>query len=379
MENAVTYDWDGPDSSIMINPRYSQEEKDKFEKILQAAADWPGHIWLSTSGFSAVKWVGLSKPAILSSAMAVNEHLNSNEKDKWIQILPDFHVGGMGIYARAYLSGASVLDYNQGNPGKWNAARFVDYIDHHQGTLTALVPTQLYDLVHEELISPKSLRAVIIGGGRVDPELYQHAIRLGWKILPSYGLTECASQVATAEIGSWNKKEIPKLKILSHLKANNIEGKLAFSGESILSLYAILKDDSVQLWDPKIDGWFVSEDRGSYQDGYLEIQGRVDSIIKIGGENVDMDRLESTLHNIRLKAGFKEMMTLVAFPDERLGFVVHLVVEGKEKDVKPILEQFNNTVLPFERIRHYHFVDEIPRNHLGKIVRADLLKIVRDV
>lgn len=331
METSITFDWESSNSSILINPRYPKEEKAKFEQILKLATDWPGHIWLSTSGSSTAKWVGLSKPAVLSSAMAVNEHINSNEKDKWIHVLPDFHVGGMGIHARAYLSRATVFDYKQDHPGKWNAATFIDYINQHQGTLTALVPSQLFDIVHAGLKSPKSLRAVIIGGGRVDPELYLQAVKLGWKILPSYGLTECASQVATAEMGSWNKKKFPKLKILSHLQAKTIEGMLAFTGESVLSLYAIFTSESIELWDPKIEGWFVSEDRGSCKNDYLEIEGRVDSIVKVGGENVDMDSLESTLQNIRLKSGFHEMMTLVAFPDERLGFAVNLVIEGRKR------------------------------------------------
>ena len=40
------------------------------------------------------------------------------------------------------------------------------------------------------------------GGGALDPSLYKQARDLGWPLLPSYGLTECGSQVATASLSS---------------------------------------------------------------------------------------------------------------------------------------------------------------------------------
>lgn len=379
MENPrLIFDWESSDSTILINPCYSAEEKFRFEKILQVADEWPGHVWLATSGSTASKWVGLSKPAVLSSALAVNEHLTSSEKDKWVHVLPDFHVGGMGIWARSYLSGADVLDYKKDHPGKWHASPFVQYVEEKKGTLTALVPTQLFDIVHAGLKSPKSLRAVIIGGGRLDPELYRQAVALGWKVLPSYGLTECASQVATAELGSWERNEQPKLKLLSHLKAKEVEGRLAFSGQSVLSLYAFVQDDEIMLYDPKKEGWFISEDRGSCQNRYLTMMGRLDSLIKVGGESVDLDQLESHLQTLRLQLGMKEEMTLVAFHDERLGFVIHLAVEESGQDnLQPLLEAFNHSVLPFERIRHIHYLSDIPKNHLSKIKRKELLERIK--
>ena len=99
-------DWTSSESEILINPRGMPSDR----RILDAAKHLPGHIWVATSGSTQLKWVGLSKEAIQLSAQAVNKHLHSTSADIWIHCLPDFHVGGLGIWARSALSGARVVD-----------------------------------------------------------------------------------------------------------------------------------------------------------------------------------------------------------------------------------------------------------------------------
>ena len=101
--------------------------------------------------------------------------------------LPDFHVGGMGILARcheAFLQGGS------GWRGKWDPVRYHELALAEGSTLSSLVPTQLFDLVEHGLRAPEPLRAVIIGGGRLDDQLYEQALQLGWPLMESYGMTE---------------------------------------------------------------------------------------------------------------------------------------------------------------------------------------------
>lgn len=367
-------DWTSNESAILINPAYSTEQKMKFYRILNEGSAWPGHIWLATSGSTASKWVGLSKNALLASAAAVNAHLQSHASDRWATALPDFHVGGLGIWARSYLSGAAVFDFKHHHPGKWHAAAFYDYLQETKSTLTALVPSQLFDLVQLNKKAPTALRAVIIGGGRLEAELYNQAIDAGWKVLPSFGMTECSSQIATAALESSGQ-----LKLLKHMQACLLDGKLAFKSASLLSVYASFDENKISFTDPKQDGWFVSEDRGEVIDDHLTVFGRADSLIKIGGENVDIARLESLLQSLRLREGISNAMTLVAIGDARLGHVIHAVIEGEQGDEieKKIVMSFHNVVLPFERIRQVHWVKEIPRSPLSKILQKDLLKLIQ--
>lgn len=368
--------WESPESYLLLNPSYSKSDQQRFYTILDAAQRWPGHIWLSTSGSSVQKWVGLSKQAILASAKAVNQHLSSSKEDLWVNALPSFHVGGLGIWARAYLSGAKVFDLKQHSSRKWQAEEFYRVTEKIKGTLSALVPAQLHDLIVLGKEAPSSLRAVIIGGGNLLPDLYEKAIALGWPVLPSYGLTECASQVATAPLESWRDQE-PILQLLSHIQVCEYEGRLCFAGDSLLSTYAYIEEEKVQFIDPKNQGWLMSEDRGILQNGQLTILGRADSILKIGGENVDLACLDNHLQTLRLKLAIKAEVILIAMPDARLGHSIYCVSNSDSQEkIASLIEHFQQTVLPFERIRKVCLVPQLPRSPLGKILKHELIHLL---
>lgn len=369
--------WDNSQSYLLLNPSYSKSEQERFNKILKAAQAWPGHIWLSTSGSSVQKWVGLSKQAILVSAQAVNQHLNSGKEDRWVNALPFFHVGGLGVWARAYLSGAKVYDFRQEYSGKWQAEAFYGYIQQVEGTLSALVPAQLHDLISLGKQAPPSMRALIIGGGVLIPSLYEKAVALGWPVLPSYGLSECASQVATAALDSWRQNQRPSLQVLSHLQVCVREERLCFAGPSLFSIYAYLDDQEIRFVDPKVEGWFISEDRGTIQDGQLNILGRADAILKVGGENVDLARLENHLQALRFQMKIEAEVTLIAMPDTRLGYCIHLASNSlNEEKITSLVERFQESVLPFERIRKIYLVPQLPRSSIGKILKSELMHLV---
>jgi o-succinylbenzoate---CoA ligase len=368
-------EWTSSDSHVLLNPAYSTEDQNTYKQILSASS-LTGHIWLATSGSTAFKWVGLSKEALLTSAQAVNQHLESTASDQWVSALPFFHVGGLSVWARGYLSGAAVSEFKL-PAGKWQCLDFCKFIETVSGTLTSLVPTQLYDLVHLEIKPPKSLRAVIIGGGKLVPELYYKAVQLGWPLLPSYGLTECASQVATADLGSWKNKEYPSFTLLSHMQVKQQNERLAFKSPSLLSSYAYFENKKIHFLDPKVEGWFVGEDRGEVMENYLKIWGRTDSLIKIGGESVDLAHLECHFQAICLQMKIKQEMTLVAMPDSRLGHAIHLAVVGCSSAIlTPVIESFCLTVLPFERIRAVHHLPFLPKSALFKIIKKELIQLI---
>jgi O-succinylbenzoic acid--CoA ligase len=301
------------------------------------------HIFVATSGSSgAMKLVALSKRAILASAVAVNERLEVTSRDVWLRVLPLFHVGGLGIHARAHLAGARVLER------AWDANAFPD-----EATIASLVPAQVHDLVVAGLRAPRSLRAVLVGGGAFDPALCERARALGWPVLPSYGMSECCSTVAIED------------ELLSHLDArSDDDGRLSFRGASLFTGYATEHG----LVDPKIDGWFVSEDFGDVDGRVLRVRGRAADFVKIGGESVDLERLDAILRELTGDAA-----AIVAVPDLRLGHVIHLATTI---DADRIVDAFNARVAPFERIRAVHRVDAIPRSPIGKLLRNELLRTI---
>lgn len=329
-------DWLSAQSHVFLNPRMPADERRRLESFV---VDLPGHVWLSTSGTTgALKLTALSKRALLASAAAVNRHLQSDSKDVWLCVLPTFHVGGLGIHARAFLSGARVVGEG------WDGA-----------TLASLVPAQVSDLVRDRIAPPRSLRAVVVGGGALSEELDRAARALGWPLLPSYGMTECCSQVATATL------ESRELVLLDHVEVRiESDGRLALRSEALLTGYA----NEAGLVDPKVDGWFVTEDVATLDGRVLRVRGRRGDFVKIGGESVDLSRLDRILAELGADAA------VFAVPDERLGHAIGLAVASG--DPETVAAAFNARVFPFERVRRIVRVAEIPRTSLGKVMRARL-------
>ncbi|MGE0764455.1 MAG: AMP-binding protein [Bdellovibrionales bacterium] len=372
-------DWLSKESHVLLNPALPREP---HEEILNSLL--PGHLWFTTSGTTRLgkRWVGLSKEAVLASARAVNHHLQAQKNDRWLLALPSFHIGGMGIWARAFLSGSEVIEFN----GEWSAKKFVDMAALTGATLSSLVPTQVFDLVQAEIQAPKSLRAIVVGGGALNPQLYQQARALGWPLLPSFGMTECASQIATAALSSLQEYEFaqPKMLILNHAQCRVSEsGILQLRSEALLSVYAEWKNQSWVLQDPKQDGWFQSEDRVELSGPFLKPCGRVTDQIKILGELVDLAKLHDKLSSLLTEdAGIEA--TLIAREDSRSGMALDLVVacrfgttiHGRRDDINLALElkrSFDKAVLPFERSQNIYWLRQIPKTELGKVSRAQLL------
>lgn len=335
-------DFDSAESHLLLNPRLPPAERARLEALVPSLA---GHVFVATSGTTgALKLVALSKEAILASAAAVNARLEATASDVWCRVLPPFHVGGLGIHARAHLSGARVIEM------PWEPHAFAA----SEGTLASVVPAQVHDLVVAGLRPQNTMRAILVGGGAFDPELGARGKALGWPLLATYGMSECASTVTVEG------------ELLRHLEAREEDdGRLAFRGASLFTGYAT----EGGLVDPKVDGWLVTEDLGEVRARAVRVRGRAGDFVKIGGESVDLNRLDAILRDV---AG--EAAAIAAVPDARLGHVIHL---ASTVDAEAIVAAYDARVAPYERIREVHRVEGIPRSALGKLLRAELVRSLR--
>lgn len=378
----TTIDWKSTGSSVLINPRTPSALKNELLKGIGSLKKYSSHVWLATSGSSGfLKWVALSKKGILCSAEAVNEHLQVEKKDVFLNCLPTFHVGGIGILARAYIAGAPLVSYSS-KKGQWDISDFVRQVDAAKATITSMVVAQIYDAVHFKVTAPCSLRAIVVGGGVLSKGLYQEARKLGWNVLPSYGMTECASQVATAPLSSLKRKAFPLYVPLKHVEwCLSEEGYLKLKSSSLLTAYALRKNDGrIEIIDPKQDGWFVTEDVPKISRGKIVEVQRGENFVKICGESVDLSRLDSVLERLRLQRGIHEDMALVPLEDSRRGCVIHLaVVYGGVGNVETLIHDFNKEVYPYEKIQGVNYLSEIPRSPLKKVLRKQLIEIIREL
>jgi o-succinylbenzoate---CoA ligase len=352
----MSLDWFSRETHLLLNPRMPPAERTRLESIVRDLPPLEGHVWIATSGTTGtIKLASLAKTAMLASAGAVNRHLQATSQDVWACVLPDFHVGGLGIHARAALSHSRVLTM-EWDPSLFTAQTTV--------TLSSLVPAQVVDLVQAGLRAPAAMRAIVVGGGPMPPGLYEEARALGWPVLPSYGLTEACSQVATA------LRDSPELRVLTHVEVRIVDGKIALRGPSLLTGYGLVGEDGLAAFvDPKVDGWLQTEDRGLLRGDVLEVFGREGEFVKIGGESVDLRRLDAILDRVRGRVD----AAVVAVPDERLGSVIHLAATD---EVARIRSEFDRQVHPFERARRAHAVERIPRTALGKLMRSELVGLI---
>ena len=356
--------WQSDECHVMVNDRDSGAvvQSEMLSRWCVDRAQLRGHLLFSTSGSTGdSKWVALSRRAIMTSAEAVNEHLQVTPRDHWLLALPTFHVGGMGVVARAHLASCGLSLYQK----PWNAQQFYKALDNGT-TLTSLVPTQLSDLITAGLKAPRPLRAMLIGGGPLSNDLYQKAIQLGWPIIETYGMTESSSQVATASVSD------RRLKVLScwHTRIES-GGLLSIKGGPLLSAYLHINNGNI-IHTPALNkGWFRTSDRVDITNGYLTVNGRSDRCAKVLGELVDLAGIESSLV---ILLGSVEVV-VIAIPDQRRGSRLVAVLEGNARVLaaKIALDEYNQTCSPVARIVSTSSVDKFPRTALGKVSYTKLI------
>ncbi|YCM46298.1 AMP-binding protein [Verrucomicrobiaceae bacterium 227] len=333
------------------------EEHARLRKWLAGRPEFTDHVVFRTSGSSGVeKWVALSKEALEWSARRVIATLGMTADDVCGLALPTVHVGGFGLMVRAYLSGAALVEFE----GKWNAERFGDWCAGEGVTMISLVPTQVSDLVEGGIVAPACLGSVVVGGGVLKADLAERAKSLGWPVLPSYGMTETAAQVATGE----------GLPLMEGWEAKVEEGCLSLKGGGLLTSVIRQEGEQFVAIDPKAEGWFRTSDRVALDGRNLRILGRADRRVKVLGELVDLEVLEEFW---RENLGCE--VALIARPDARRGAELILFVEGEGEG----LDELNGTLPGPERWMACQVLSSLPKSPLGKIDRNQLREITTEL
>ncbi len=366
--------WESSETHIAL--ARGVEEPLGLRDFVRSTLGEAGWCLFQTSGTTGEqKWAVLKRSAFLISAKEMNVHCKLQAEDRWMIALPEHHVGGFAIHARAWLAGSAVDHFT----GKWDAGRFCAEC---KASAVSLVPTQIHDLVSAGLRAPASLRLVLVGGGLLRNELAQRAIDLGWNVCATYAMTETASTVACAALDADRSSEPDVLEVLPHWEAQLDEaGTLRLRGPSLAGGYAC----------PTATGWdwvpieanqgLATRDRVSlWEHGtrtFMRFLGRADSFTKILGELVSLDALETHWQRVAAEAGFASRVALIAVPDDRqesrLIFCVDAAIP--QEALPMILEVGNATVRPFERISEVLTVTDWPTTDLGKIKRAELVRL----
>jgi O-succinylbenzoic acid--CoA ligase len=294
--------------------------------------------------------------------------------------LPAAHVGGFSVITRCLWGRAAVvLPETPFSGTSSDPSALLQAASGGRATLMSLVPTQLHALVEHAAHPPSSLRAVLLGGAPASFELLQRARELGWPVLPSYGLTEACSQVATAHPDTPRQRGVGRA--LPGVGLRIVDGEIQVSGPTLLSGY--LKRDGGLV--PALDeqGWLHTGDLGFIDDdGNLVVEGRSAELINTGGEKVFAEKVE------RCALEHPEVLEACAMgvPDSRWGQKVVLVVVPKTKPESGVVlasletklrsgldAWFSDRLADFERPKATLFTTTLFRGPTGKVARPRLL------
>ena len=332
---------------------------------------------------------GVPRGAILThgnffwSALGSARNLGVRPGDTWLCCLPLHHVAGLSILTRSAAYGTAVLFQDAFDPDAVHQA-----IDGGDVTLLSLVPPMLERLLRTRRgrLFPTTLRAALIGGGPIPLALLEEAAELRLRALPTYGLTEAASQVTTLSLRQWPgglatagwPLHFVRVEIRAEsgaVSGPEIEGDILVRGPSVMAAYFEDRESNAAAWDGP---WFKTGDVGAWDAAgrLVVLDRRVDRIV-VGGENASPAEVERVL---ALHPAVAEVC-VVAVPAGAWGHEIAAAVTlrpGSDLTLEELRSFAANSLAPFQLPRRLRVLDSLPRSPSGKLLRRTVRDLLRE-
>jgi acyl-CoA synthetase (AMP-forming)/AMP-acid ligase II len=293
----------------------------------------------------------------------------------------------------AIYGGRTLVMERQFDPKEW-----MELVEAEKVDRAMMVPTMLKQLIDHPEFSKhdlSSIRVITYGAAPMPLPVIKKAIELfpGVNFINAFGQTETASTITSLNpedhiiTGTEEEKE-KKLKRLSsigrpmsdiQMKVIDEEGKELPSGEvgeivakgpRVMSGY--WKDDDKTSKTIDKDGWVHTGDMGYMdEDGYFFLAGRATDMIIRGGENISPEEVEGVIHS---HPKVNEC-AVIGISDEEWGEVPMCCVvlkEGETCTAEEIMEHCRANLASYKRPRSVVFVDSLPRNPMGKVLKREL-------
>lgn len=374
-DNHINNDWDSDVNVITIGQLLLQQFTLSTASVETSTSIYTP-LMLATSGSSDIPKIVLLTPEnITASVRNANKYLQLQHNDLWLNCLPLFHIAGLMILYRSIARGASVILHDS-----FVAEKIWHDLQAHPVTHLSLVPIMLLRLleVAAEQPPPPQLRFVIIGGAALDPALAQRALKNGWPLYMTYGLTETSSQIAGTQLESATFSHPFALELYQGIEAqirhaqssNDGSGQIALRGAAIMSGYANVQNPSTPT--PDKEGWLLTQDIGQLDDeGRLIILGRADDVIISGGENIHPAQVEFILQDC---PGIDEI-AVVGKDDSEWGQCLIAIYTGHTDTEK--IEQWSREKLKGNwRPRQFINSEALPHLANGKLDRQSLAAVI---
>lgn len=321
----------------------------------------------------------LSHTSLISSSQATVCTVDWTYRQRFLLVAPMFHIGGLSHLITNVLRGTTTILM-----ADFKAADAWRLIQDERVTTMMTVPAMLRALLADEGVSEvdrSHLEYMICGGSEVTTELIQEAAAHGIDIQLVYGATEFTGPITfwinesdPDGLGSAGKP-IMGCEMTIHdpdtreQLPEGRDGEIWIRGDMLFAGYwknPTASDEVV------IDGWYRTGDIGFIDsNGRLRLRDRLKDMIISGGENIYPSEVENALltHPLIVE------VAVVGQADERWGEIpVAYVVPaaGSPLNEHDVIAHSKAQLASFKAVKDVVFVDELPKNAVGKLLRRQL-------
>ncbi|MEZ4524048.1 MAG: 4-coumarate--CoA ligase family protein [Thermomicrobiales bacterium] len=302
------------------------------------------------------------------------------EKDVLINVLPFYHLAGLGIFLNLGFAAGSTMVLLP----RFDLELMLAGIEKHRVNKTFLVPPILLAMAKDPRVDRydlSSLTSVICSAAPVGRELSElFSNRLDCELREGFGMTETSPGISVNPSGRivhgsagplmpGTEGKIVNTQTGEDLGAHEL-GEIWIRGPQVMKGYLNRPDATAITITP--DGWLRTGDIGYVdEDGYFYIVDRLKELIKYKAYQVAPAELEDVLK------GHPDILdaAVVGSPDAEAGELpkAFIVADGNLSQ-REVIDYVAARVAPYKKIRLVEFIDAIPKNPSGKILRRELIE-----
>jgi acyl-CoA synthetase (AMP-forming)/AMP-acid ligase II len=314
---------------------------------------------------------------------AGDELVDWKDGDVSLVALPTFHIGGLWWGVHGLLNGVQNIILRTFNP-----ALALECIQKYRTTKLAFVPAMIRFMLSEPASQEtdfSSVEVVLYGGSPMPRPILEKAVALfKCRFVQNYGLSETANMAIYMSWTEHRDMSNPKLKAAGKpLRGVSVRivdddgrdlppgqpGQIVFKTPSAMLEYWKLPQETAKTL---VDGWLYTGDAGYLdEDGFVYVTDRIKDVIISAGENIYPAEIE------RVLAEHPDIddVAVVAAPDDRWGEVpIAYIVKrpGAALTKGDVLGYARKNIAAFKMPRTVEFIDKLPRNPGGKILKRVL-------
>jgi malonyl-CoA/methylmalonyl-CoA synthetase len=342
---------------------------DRHDTVERAADDLAGLLYTSgTTGRS--KGAMITHGNLHSNAETLVKLWRITDKDVLLHALPIFHVHGLYVALNtAFLSGAEMVWFDRLDVAGLIAAM-------PQATMLMGVPTFYTRLLGSKDFtadSARNMRLFISGSAPLLAETHQEfSARTGHAILERYGMTETGMITSNPYAGDRVPGTVGMtLPDVSVRIRGEQPGVIEVKGPNVFKGYWRMPEKTKEEFTG--DGWFITGDVGTIDaDDRVTIVGRAKDLIISGGFNVYPKEVEEVLDAMP-EIGESAVIG-VPHPDFGEGVVAVVTAKQELPPERDMIARLEKSLAKFKVPKRIILLDELPRNAMGKVQKAELRK-----